>query len=135
MGRYLIFAPESDIYKFKGHEDEVFDENVLDLVTGGQFRAKIMVSQVPQEGYEELKVQIRGDFLPGAWFIKIVEEEEEDEEKVTIFKTTKLSERRGYMLRSMMEEEKSKRKLDIMGKELEEREKMKQDIVKKIRKE
>ena len=135
MDRYLVFAPESDPLKFKGHEDKVFDETVLNLVTGEQCLAKIMVSQVPQEGYAELKIQIRGDFLPGDWFVKIVETEEEEEEKVTIFQTAKLSERRGYMLRSMMEEEKSKRKLDIMGKELEEREKMKQDIVKKIRKE
>ena len=131
--KYRIFIPEGELGKFE-EEDRVYEEYVFDFDTGGQFKAKIMVSRSPGEGYEPLTIQVRGDYLPGDWYAKIVEREEEEEEAVTVFQPAKLSERRGYMLRSMMEEEKLKRKRDIMGKDLEEREKEKKDVVERIRK-
>ena len=132
--RYRIFAPENDPAKFEGQEDKVFKENVSDLEAGEQFQGKIMVSQRPREGYEPLQIQIRGDFLKGLWFIKIVEREKEEEVEVTIFKPAKFSERRGYMLRSMMEDDKQKRKEEIMTSELEEKEKKKKEMVERMRK-
>jgi len=132
--KYRIFIPENEPGKFEAAEDRVFEEYVFDFETGGQFKAKIMVSQSPMEGYEPLAIQVRGDYLPGNWYAKIVEREDEEEEVVTVFQPAKLSERRGYMLRSMMEEEKLKRKRDIMGKDLEEKEKEKRKVIEKIRK-
>ena len=120
--------------KFQGQEERVFKENVSDLEAGEQFQAKIMVSQTPQKGYEPLQIQIRGDYVKGDWFIKIVEREKEEEAEVTIFKPAKLSERRGYMLRSMMEDDKLTRKREIMTEQLEEREKKKKEVVDRIRK-
>ena len=122
MKKYKIFAPETNPFKFRGKENEVFEENVFDMLAGEQFRAKIMVSESPQEGYEETEIQIRGDFLPGDWHIKVVEKEEEPDTEVVIHRPAKFSERRGYMLRSMMEEEKQRRKEEIMTEVVEERE-------------
>jgi ABC-type phosphate transport system auxiliary subunit len=129
---YKVFTPEDELDKFKGREGKVFTETVMDEETREAFQADIMVSQSPQEGYEELLIQARGGFLPGKWFVKILKREEEKEEAVTVFEAKRLGERRGYMLRSMMAEEKAELKKETMTTELEKRMKRRQEIVKDL---
>ncbi len=128
---YRLFIPEEQVEKFKGQEGTLFAETLIDEDTQEAFRAKIIVSQLPQEGCDRLLLQARSGFLPGPWFVKIVEQEEDEEEAVKVFESMRLGERRGYMLRSMMAEgeEKSKRKEAIMTTELEKRLQKKRDLV------
>ena len=128
---YRLFIPEEQVEKFKGQDETLFTETLIDEDTQEAFRAKITVSQLPQEGYDRLLLQVRSGFLPGPWFVKIVEQEEDEEEAVKVFESMRLGERRGYMLRSMMAEteEKGKKKEAIMTTELEKRLQKKRELV------
>lgn len=128
---YIVFTPEDELDKFKGHQSEVLDETLMDAESRDQFRAKIIVSQSPQEGYDKLLIQVRGSYIPEEWYVKVLERQEEDEE-VTVFQSMKLGERRGYMLRSMMSEKKAEAKKETMTTELERRLKRKQEEVKRL---
>lgn len=129
---YSVFTPEDKLGKFEAGEGEVLTETLMDTETREQFTAKITVSRSPQEGYDKLLIQGRGFFLSGDWYVKILERVEEEEAPVTVFEATRLGARRGYMLRSMMAEEKKKLKRETMTTELEKRLKRKQEIVKKL---
>ena len=129
--KYRIFIPEKGIEKVKEREGKVSSDVVIDEDTREQFRAKIVVSAVPQEGYDELVIQERGGYLPGNWYIKVLEREEE-EEGITVFESMKLGDRRGYMLRSMMAEDKEKEKKEVMTSEFEKRWKQKRELVDKL---
>jgi len=130
---YTIFVPEDNLGKFEAQEEEVFRETLIDESTREQFEAKVMVSRSRKEGYERVRLQGRGGFLSGEWFVKIVEREDEDEDEVTVFESMKLGDRRGYMLRSMMaESDRSKSKKETMTTELEKRLKRKQELVAEI---
>jgi len=129
---YSVFTPEDKLGKFEAHEGEVFTEILMDTETREQFTAKIMVSQSPQEGYDKLLIQGRGFFIGGDWYVKILERVEEEAAPVTVFEAARLGARRGYMLRSMMAEEKEKLKKETMTTELEKRLKRKREIVKKL---
>jgi len=129
--KYRIFIPEKGIEKVKEREGKVSSDVVIDEDTREQFRAKIVVSAVPQEGYDELVIQERGGYLPGNWYIKVLEWEEE-EEGITVFESMKLGDRRGYMLRSMMAEDKEKEKKEVMTSEFEKRWKQKRELVDKL---
>ncbi len=132
MGKkYRIFIPENAGERVKESAGQVLNEVVIDEDTREQFKAKVMIACSAQEGYEQLVIQERGGNLPGEWYIKIVEREEEDDE-ITVFESMKLGDRRGYMLRSMMAEEKEKEKKEIMTSELEKRWKQKKDLVDKL---
>ncbi len=130
--RYRIFFPEKGSERVKEVEGQVLNEVVIDEDTRGQFKAKIMISASPQEGYDELVIQERGGYLPGKWYIKVLEREEEEEEGITVFESMKLGDRRGYMLRSMMAEDKEKEKKEVMTSELEKRWKQKRELVDKL---
>ena len=120
----------------KGQEGEVLTRSLLDPESRGMFEAKIMLSQTPQEGYDELVLEGGGlARVEGQWYVKILEREEEEEEAVTVFQSLKLSDRRGYMLKSMMGEQKTERKKEIMTTELEEKLRRKREITEKILKE
>ena len=116
--------------EFEGHEGEEFTKSLLDEQTREIIDCRMIVSKTPKEGYDELILEGIGiQRLEGEWFVKILERiGEEDEEAITIFRSAKPSERRGYMLRSMMEEQKSERKTDIMTTELEERKRRKKQL-------
>ncbi len=129
---YKVFVPEGELDKFKNREDKVFTEVLVDEETRETFEAKIMVSQSPLEGYDELLLQGRGGFVQGKWYVKILEREEEEIEPVTVFEAKRLGERKGYMLRSMMAEEKAKVKKETMTTELEKRLKRKRELVKEV---
>jgi hypothetical protein len=111
-----------EVDKFVGKEDQLLEAELRDMATYSAFKAKIMVSQVPKEGYDKLALFTdRGVMITG-WYVKIIERiAEEDEEDIPIFQSSKLSERRGYMLRSLAGEQKTERKLEIMTSDLEER--------------
>ncbi|RJX19994.1 MAG: hypothetical protein C4575_07410 [Desulforudis sp.] len=132
---YRVFVPEDELNKFENPGDKLFTETVIDEDTQEAFRAKIMVSTSLLEGYDSLLLQGRGGFLPGQWFVKIVERDEEDEdESVTVFESMRLGERRGYMLRSMMAEteERKKKKEEIMTTELEKRLQKKRQLIEQL---
>lgn len=128
MSKYRIFIPEGGAEKVKEMEGHVLDEVVIDEETQDQFQAKIMILSEAKEGYDELMIQERGGYASGQWYVKILEREEEDDE-ITVFESMKLGERRGYMLRSMMAEDKEKEKKETMTTELEKRWKQKQELV------
>jgi hypothetical protein len=128
MSKYRIFIPEEGADKVKEMEGHVLDEVVIDEETQDQFQAKIMISSEAKEGYDELMIQERGGYASGQWYVKILKREEEDNE-ITVFESMKLGERRGYMLRSMMAEDKEKEKKETMTTELEKRWKQKQELV------
>ena len=130
--KYRIFIPEKGIEKVKEMEGQISTDVVIDEDTREQFRAKIMISALPQEGYDELVIQERGGYLPGKWYIKVLEREQEEEEGITVFESMKLGDRRGYMLRSMMAEDKEKEKKEVMTSELEKRWKQKRELVDKL---
>jgi len=130
--KYRIFVPENELDKFKGKENEVFTETLVDEESRGAFQARVMLSQSAKEGYEEVVIQARGGFLAGSWYVKILEKEAEETEPTTVFQATRLGERRGYMLRSMMAEEKKVLKKETMTTELEKRLKRRQEILKDI---
>lgn len=125
---YKVFVPEDALDKFKGREGELFTETLVDEETRAAFQAKIMVSQSPQEGYDELVLQGRGGFVSGQWYVKIVEREEEAEEAVTVFEAKRLGARRGYMLRSAMAEGEKSSEKEATAMELEKRMKRRQEI-------
>lgn len=131
---YRIFV--SDFDKFKGHEGEILEEEIIDEHSLEVFRARIKVSNKPMEGYFPLRLEGSGRssiMLEGQWYVQILERIEEEEEG-TIFQGLRMGQRRGYMLRSMLQEEKEKAKQEIMTKELESRLKKKQELVRKLRK-
>lgn len=131
--RYRIFTPEKGTEKVNEMRGRVSTQVVIDEDTMEQFGAQVMVSDEPEEGYEELVIQERGGYLPGKWYVKIVErQDDEDEEEITVFESLKLGDRRGYMLRSMMAEEKEKEKKETMTTELEKRWKQKRALVDKL---
>jgi len=129
--RYRIFIPEKGMEKVKEMEGKVLSEVVIDEDTQEQFQAKIIISGSPEEGYDELVIQERGGYIKGKWYVKILEREEEEEE-ITVFESMRLGDRRGYMLRSMMAEEKEKMKKELMTKELEKRWKQKRELIDKL---
>ena len=112
---YRLFIPEEQVEKFKGQDETLFTETLIDEDTQEAFRAKITVSQLPQEGCDRLLLQARSG----------------EEEAVKVFESMRLGERRGYMLRSMMAEteEKGKKKEAIMTTELEKRLQKKRELV------
>ncbi len=128
---YRVFVPEEHLDKFTECEDVIFEETVIDEDTQEAFQAKIAISQSRQEGYVPLRLQGRGGFRAGEWFVKILQRQDEDDEPMTIFESKKLGDRRGYMLRSMMSEidEKSKKKEQIMTTDLQTRLERKQKLV------
>ena len=129
--RYRIFVPEKETEKVNEMRGRVTSQVVIDEDTMEQFEAQIMISEEPEEGYDELIIQERGGNLPGQWYVKILKREEEEEE-ITVFESMKLGDRRGYMLRSMMAEEKEKEKKETMTTELEKRWKQKRALVDKL---
>lgn len=131
--RYRIFIPEKGTAKVNEMRERVSTQVVIDEDTMEQFGAKIMVSDEQQEGYDELVIQDRGGYLPGKWYVKIVErQDDEEEEEITVFESMKLGDRRGYMLRSMMAEKKEDEKKEAMTTELEKRWKQKRALVDKL---
>ncbi|HVO65987.1 MAG TPA: hypothetical protein VMT12_05825 [Syntrophales bacterium] len=130
--KYKLFVAEDQLDMFKGKDNVVFTQELMDEETHEAFRAKVMISEFPKENYEELIIQVRGGFLAGNWYVKVVEKEEEEPEEMTVFQAAKLGERRGYMLRSMMAEQKGSVKKEIMTDELEKRMKKKQDLVNRL---
>jgi hypothetical protein len=129
--RYRIFIPEKGKEKAKEMVGKVLDEVIIDEDTQSQFEAKVIISESPGEGYDELLIQERGGYVEGHWYIRIVEIEEMEEE-MTVFESMKLGDRRGYMLRSMMAEEKDTVKKEIMTKDLQKRWKQKKELVDKL---
>ena len=130
--KYKLFVAEDQLDMFKGKDDVVFTQELMDEETHEAFHAKVMISQSPNEDYDELLIQVRGDFLEGSWYVKVIEREEEEPEEMTVFQAAKLGERRGYMLRSMMAEQKGSLKKQIMTDELEKRMKKKQELVNRV---
>ena len=129
--RYRIFISEKGKEKAKEMAGKVLDEIVIDEDTQSQFQAKVIISESPGEGYDELLIQERGGYVEGQWYIMIVETEDV-EEAVTVFESMRLGERRGHMLTSMMAEEKDKMKKDIMTTGLQERWEQKRGLVNKL---
>jgi len=131
--RYRIFLSGEEFERVNEKEGKVLSQVVLDIDTQEHFQAKVVLSSSPKEGYDEIAiVSERGTFKPGQWYMKVLEREEAEEEEITVFESMRLGERRGYMLRSMVAEEKAKLKKETMGTELEKRLKRKQEIVKKL---
>jgi hypothetical protein len=120
--------------EFEGHEGEEFVKEVLDEKTREILTCRIIISSTPQEGFDELILEGIGlQRAKKQWYVKILERLDEVEgEEITVFRSAKPSDRRGYMLRSMMEEHKADRKKEIMTSELEERKKRKQQLTEKI---
>lgn len=132
MKRYWFFIAGETLDPLTEVEGKVTTNVLLDDETKEQFKAKIIVSSTPQEGYDEMLVQLRSHLAPKPWYVKVVEREEEEEE-ITIFESARLGARRGHMLRSMLtEKEADEVKTEVMQKELEARRKQRQDIVKKV---
>jgi hypothetical protein len=129
--RYRIFIPEKGAEKLNEMRGRATSDVVIDEDTQEQFEAQILISAEAEEGYDELVIQERGGYLPGKWYVKIVEREEEDE-GITVFESMKLGDRRGYMLRSMMAEDKEQEKKEAMTTELEKRWKQKRELVDKV---
>lgn len=131
--RYRMFLLGEQFEKINETEGKVLSQVVLDMDTQEHFEAKVVLSSSPKEGYDEVVIASeRGTLKPGQWYLKVLEREEAEEEKVTVFESMRLGERKGYMLRSMMAEEKAKLKKETMSTELEKRLKRKQEIVKKL---
>jgi hypothetical protein len=131
MKKYRIFIPEVEADKVKEMVDHESNEVLIDEETQEQFPARIVISTEQKEGYDELMIQERGGYVPGQWYVKIIEREDEEDE-ITVFESMKLGDRRGYMLRSMMAEEKEKEKKETMTSELEKRWKQKQELVDRL---
>ena len=131
---YRIFLPEDDLDKFHQNMEKMLEETIIDEETLEQFQATISVSNKKKEGYEKLLIQGRGGYANGEWFVKIIDRDDEDDENdVTVFESMKMGDRRGYMLRSMMNEgQKGDDKKETMTKELERRLKRKQEVVAEI---
>lgn len=131
--RFRIFIPEKGTIKIDDMRGRLSTQVVIDEETMEQFGAQVIVSDQPEEGYDELVIQDRGGYLPGNWYIKIVErQEDEEEEEITVFESMKLGDRKGYMLRSMMAEKKEDGKKEAMTTELEKRWKQKRAMVDKL---
>jgi hypothetical protein len=132
---YRMFV--DDIEKFDGPEGEIIEKDLLDEDTRGFLNnTKVILSRTPQEGYANLRLQGTGRStvtLDGKWYVKVLEEEE-DEEAGTVFEGLRLGQRKGYMLRSMLQEDKDKLKKETMTTELEQRLKRKKEMLKELRK-
>jgi len=126
--------------KYREMEDgKVFTETLQDEETLEKFKAEVMFSKTPKPGYDELfLVTERGIPIKGG-YIKILRKiEEEEPSEITRFESRRLSERKGYMLKSMlreMEAEESKKtreelRKEIMTTELERRLKEKKEKLK-----
>ncbi len=129
----IIVEKEEEIEDLKKKEGQPFKvKSIIDEDTLGACEAEITVSSKSEEGFDELVVETpRGFLITGQWYVKIRREEEEEEE-VTVFESRRFSDRRGYMLRSMMAEEKADLKEKIMTGELEERLRLKQEMARKV---
>lgn len=137
MKKYKIFISELEfaatLAKFREQPDQIFDFSLQDEETKEGFKAKVMVSTQPGDGYDGLTIESSRGFMAEGWYVKIVEREDaQEEEEITIFQQTRLGARRGYMLSSIMAEEKTRLKKEIMTSELEKRLKRKQELVKEI---
>jgi hypothetical protein len=131
MGKYLYFLPEEKREKALEIENKEIVDNLQDVATREQFLAKMVISREPQEGFEELQIQLRSGMLPELWYVKILEREAEREE-MTVFKSKRAGEQRGRMLRTMIaDEEKEIIREKVMKEELEKRRKWKEEVVKK----
>ncbi len=129
-----ISPGDSDFGKFdqfEGHEGEEYTWDLLDEEFKAQTLCRVLLSKTPKEGYDDLILEGIGiERIEGKWYVKILERIGEDEEEdVTVFRSAKPSERRGYMLRSMAEEQKTERKKDIMTTELDKRKKRKKQLM------
>jgi len=129
--RYRIFVPERVTQTVNEMRRQATTQVVIDEDTMEQFEAQIMISEELEEGYDELIIQERGGNLMGQWYVKILKRTEEEED-ITVFESMKLGERKGYMLRSMMAEEKQKEKKEAMTTELVKRWKQKRAILDKV---
>ena len=128
---YRIFVKNFDA--FKEQEGKVFTDILHDEETHETFQVKMIVSKSPQEGYDKLVLESPRAYLAqDQWYVNIIEREEEATEAVTIFEGKRLGERKGYMLRSMMAEDKAKLKKEIMTSELKARLERKQKIVEEL---
>jgi len=122
-----------DFKAFEVYDGKEIEVGLIDEETLENFDCKVIISKIPQEGYHELTLQgISGDRIRGEWHVKLLDQVEEEDEEITVFRSAKLSERRGYMLRSMIEEHKTERKEDIMTTELEERKRKKKELTEEI---
>lgn len=137
MGKYKVFISEVEfsatLAKLKEQPNEIFDFTLHDEETKEAFKARLMFSTQPGDNFDELIIESSRGFMVEGWYVKIVEREDgQEEEEITIFQETRLGARRGYMLSSIMAEEKSRLKNEIMTSELESRLKRKQELVKEI---
>lgn len=138
--RYIMqIGPGGDNFatfeEFESHQEgKEFIDDLLEERTREIFSCRMVVSLTPEEGYDELILEgIGKKRLEGKWFVRILERIGEDEdEEITVFQSAKPSERRGYMLRSMVDEQKQERKMDIMTSELDEKKKRKQQLTEEI---
>lgn len=131
MGKYLYFSPEERREKVLELENKEIEDTLQDVATREQFMAKMIISREPQEGFEELQIQLRSGMLPETWYVKILERETESEE-MTIFESKRAGEQRGRMLRAMIaDDEKEIIREKVMKEELEKRRKWKEEVVKK----
>jgi hypothetical protein len=120
--------------EFENREGQEFVKELLDEKTREIMECRIVISSTPQEDFDELILEGIGlQRSKKQWYVKILERlDEGEEEEITVFQSAKPSERRGYMLRSMAEEQKVDRKKEIMTSELEERKKRKQKLTDEI---
>ena len=130
---YTIFVPEDDLEKFLRGDGNEFTETLIDESTKEQFEARVIVSEKGGKDFHKLKLQGRGSFLAGEWFVKIIERKDDDDDEFTVFESKRYGQRRGYMLRSMMAEgDKAEAKKETMTTELQKRLKQKQKLVKEL---
>lgn len=129
----IIVEKEEDIEALKAKEGQPFKvDSIIDEDTRGACEAEVVISSQPAEGFDELVVETpRGFLISGKWFVKVLKREEEEEE-VTVFESLRFSDRRGYMLRSMMAEDRAREKEKLMTQELEERLRQKQEMAKRV---
>lgn len=96
----------SDFDELIAKENKETQLRLMDGITREIFDAKVIISRQKIEDGEELEV-VKGDVgetrYPGTWYVKVLEREEEEDE-ITITKGKRLGQRRGYMLKSMLEE-------------------------------
>lgn len=133
INTYTIFVPEDDLEKFLREEGRELTETIIDDSTKEQFEARVIVSRKGGKDFHKLKLQGRGAFLSGEWFVKIIAREDDEDEDFTIFESKRYGQRRGYMLRSMMaESDRAEAKKETMTTELQKRLKQKQKLVEEL---
>ena len=133
--RYRLYYDDVMSHKDAIGTGKLIEIEVMDMESKSWFPTRSLISQQPMEGGEPaaLVSRVARVVEEGEWFIKIVERiEEEEEEGITIFVSKRAGERRGYMLKSMMAEQKAKLKQETMTEELESRLKRKQEIVEEV---